>query len=124
MLKNIPWVSLIGAFWAAIRLNWWGLDIAIGYSTSFGSILLVLAIGALIWELFKSTDIRGGNFYLDLTFALLTLGGAVYTITILDQRDAWDLIDLIIFGVLAADAWVSPMMAYRTALRDVAHSSH
>jgi hypothetical protein len=124
MLKNIPWVSLVGAIWAVIRLKWWGLDIVLGYHTSFGVVLLFLALGALVAEFWKSVDIREGNFFWDLTFALATLGGGVYTITILDQRAVWDILDILIFLVLVVDAWVSPYLAFRTALRNVVHSSY
>ena len=122
MLK-IPWISLLGAFWAVIRLKWWGLDIVLEYTTPLGVGLLIVTFGALLLEFWKSVDIREGNFFWDLTFALLTLGGAVYTITILDQRNAWNVLDIFIFFILALDAWISPWFAFKTALRNEVHSS-
>ena len=124
MLKNIPYVTLVGAFWAVIRLKWWGSDIVLGYSTSLGVVLLFLALGALLAEFWKSVDIREGSFGWDLAFALLTLGGGVYTITKLDERFDWDILDVLIFLVLVADAWLSPYMSFRTALRNVVHSPY
>ena len=122
MLKNIPWVFLVAAFWATIRLKWWGQDLVLDFSTPAGIVLVFFAVIALVMEFLKSGDIREGNFILDLTFALLTLGAGVYTITILDQRNDWNRLDLLIFFLLAVDAWASPINSFRTALRNVVHS--
>ena len=115
----IPWTSLVCAAWAAIRLgNYLDLSLA----TPLGLVLLCTALFALVAEFFKSGDVGLGDFIRDLTLALLTLVVGVVTITLLYQRDTgMTVLDGIIFAVVVLDAWLSPINAFRTALRNLAH---
>jgi hypothetical protein len=117
----IPWAGLVCAVWAIIRLN---QSQVLDFNTPAGIALLFFAFIALVIEFFKSGDVGLGAFIWDLTFALLTLGFGVYTITLLDQRNDWNILDVLIFAVLVCDAWVSPINAFRTALRNFDHSQH
>ncbi len=79
--------------------------------------LVVVAV-----EFFRSGDVEPWHFFLDLAFALLTVGLGARTLTLVDQLYAWTAPDLIIFGMLCFDALFSPYNAFRTALRNVVHN--
>lgn len=120
-LVLIPWASLVCAAWATIRL---GRYVELDLATPPGLVLLCSAIFALVVEFFKSGDVSLGRFMRDLTLALLTLSAGVVTITLLIQRDAVTVLDGIVLAVLVLDAWLSPINAFRTAMRNVAIGSH
>jgi hypothetical protein len=114
----IPWASLVCAAWATIRL---GHYLVLDLATPPGLVLLCAAIFALVVEFFKSGDVGLGAFIRDLTLALLTLAAGVVTLTLLVQRDHVTVLDGIVFTVLVLDAWLSPINAFRTALRNISH---
>ena len=114
----IPWASLVCAAWATIRL---GRYLELDLATPLGLVLLCAALFALVAEFFKSGDVGLGEFIRDLTLALLTLAAGVVTITLLLQSDRVTVLDGIILAVVVLDAWLSPINAFRTALRNLAH---
>jgi hypothetical protein len=120
-LVLIPWATIVCAVWSAIRL---GHYLVLDLATPPGLVLLCAALVALVVEFFKSGDVGLGGFIRDLTLALLTLVAGAVTLTLLVQRDHVTVLDGIVFTVLVLDAWLSPINAYRTALRNVIHDRH
>lgn len=121
ILLLVPWASLVCAAWAGIRLSKY---LALDLATPPGLVLLCASLVALVVEFFKSGDVGLSEFIRDLTFALVTLAAGVVTITLLVQRDHVTVLDGIVFSVLVLDAWLSPINAFRTALRNVTHGNH
>lgn len=115
----LPWALLLWGAWHYIRVV---QRLVLNFGTPFGLAFLIFALGVLVVEFFRSTDIGPWHFFSDLFFALVTVGLAAWTLTLVDQLYALTTPDFIIFGMLFADALLSPYNSFHTALRNVVHS--
>jgi hypothetical protein len=119
MLKKIgfiPWTALL--LIGLILTQQLGLDRTMGKIPSI--VLLISSIVILIIEFFRSGDMRFHQYVVDTSFSLLVLiGGTWYLAYLFYSGIQIYMIDYIIYTILVVDSWLSPINAYRTALRNV-----
>lgn len=117
LLRRVPLVLIALVLWFVVKLVGPELTIANPLSAVF---IIGLFIVSNI-EFIKSSDITVSTFTLDLLFAFIgtvvCVSMAWYEYGVLGNMPC--LADLVVFGVVVADATISPMNSFRTALRNV-----
>jgi hypothetical protein len=115
-LSKIPWTLLIIIYMVVAHI----LPLEMGGMA--GYVFLVLCLGVLIVEVFKSVDIRLVPFFLDLVSSVVALIIATTLMSYLVFTKGWAAPTFFHwFGVavIVGDTILSPFIAFRTALRNM-----
>jgi hypothetical protein len=118
MKIKIPYLLIVTALlWAPARLMGW--DLSPGELP--GLLFLFVCLFAGFAEVYKGADVGLFNFKVEQAISIvnLLLVAAMFSF-ILIPRGSLALMDFVVAGMVFADAWISPVVAYATALRNFA----
>lgn len=106
--RYIPWLLVLIGIWLLIR------DTPLSWSVA------PIALATIMVEFYKSGDIGLRRFQFDLALAVLTLTAMTAILTHFATTGSFlPMPDLVVAAVVLADAWVSPVNSFRTALRNL-----
>jgi prolipoprotein diacylglyceryltransferase len=116
LLYKVPWTLILVLCWATARL--FGAQLAA--STVPGLIVIVAGFAALVIEFMRSSDITVRSFKMDLGMSIVALVTAsVVTTCLFTLHRGLAFVDLVVWVVVFADAWSSPVNSFKTALRNI-----
>lgn len=114
MLAQMPWMLLIIIF--LVGAEWF--DIAVEGTTSY--VFIGMTVVILFVEIFKSSDVGAMGFFFDQFWAVVALIIATALLSYLwfSAGKEPTFFHWLGFAMILADALLSPVIAYRTALRN------
>lgn len=115
ILYMMPWTFFLILYMVVVHVT--GLDMG----GIMGYVFLVLCMGVLFLEFFKSGDINVWTFLADLIFSTVAVIVATVLISYLMFNGGYSLSFFDWFGaaIILGDAIISPFNSFRTALRNV-----
>lgn len=115
--RKYPYLLTIVLLWAAAK----SAGLSMSASSISGLVFLAMAIAAGFLEVYKGADVGLGTFKLELFTALLaTVAATLFLCLYVVPRGAVQTADVVITAMVVVDAWLSPTIAYATALRNFA----
>ena len=112
----IPWTALL--FITLLGFHYFQVDLSTGSASSI--IVIIVSFLVLVLEFIKSGDIQFKRFIWDLTqsIVLLILATGFYSYLFFCKQHLF-FVDYIAYFVIVFDSWLSPINAFRTALRNL-----
>lgn len=94
------------------------IDLSVGTIASI--LTIVVSFVVLAVEFFKSGDITFRVFVLDITFSVvvLVIGTWLFSYLFIRGMKVY-FVDFMVYAILLLDSWMSPVNAFRTALRNL-----
>ena len=115
--RTYPYLLTVVVLWIVSK----SLGLSMSASSVSGLVFLAVAIAAGFMEVYKGSDVGLGSFKLELFTSLVaTVGATVFLCLYVVPRGAVQTADVAIALMVAVDAWLSPTVAYATALRNFA----
>jgi hypothetical protein len=112
----IPWTALLLLSVIAMRL--WNMNLVLGSVPSIG--ILIASILVMVLEFLRSGDIQLGKFITDTTISTISLIIASWYIAyMVIERKPLHFVEYLVYVIIILDSWLSPINAFRTALRNV-----
>jgi hypothetical protein len=115
-LYRTPWALIYVIFWVIARLA--GAQFFAG--NVYGLIFVLLGLGAMILEFQRSTDITVSSFKMDLGMSVLAIViTTAFTTWMITTSHQLAFADIVVWLVVFADAWSSPVSSFKCALRNI-----
>jgi hypothetical protein len=115
-IGKTPWALIVVLSYAIAKLM--GAQLVSGSIP--GLVFISAGVIALILEFMRSADITVFTFKLDLAMSILSLLiCAVVTTCIFTLKLPFGFVDVIIWAIVLADAWLGPVNSFKTALRNI-----
>ena len=112
----LPWTALL--FLLVSAFHYFHLDLSTGSIPSL--VVIVTGFIVLVLEFIKSGDIQFTRFIWDLTLSILILILATWFYSYLYFcKQPLVFVDYVAYFVIIFDTWLSPINAFRTALRNL-----
>ena len=114
---KFPYLLTVVILWVACK----SLGLSMSASSASGLAFMALAVAATFMEIYKGSEVGLGTFRVELLTALVaTVGTTVFLCLYVVPRGAVQTADVVVTCMVAVDAWLSPSIAYATALRNFA----
>lgn len=116
-LRHLPLALILVVVWSItrVRIN---VEHFFGFNQA-GLLLTCICFVVLVVEFFKSGDISLRSFEWDQIFSVIaTLIFPVVITTVILEKIGLHVTDVLMFGLVIADAIVSPINSFRTAQRN------
>ncbi|MEK7650212.1 MAG: hypothetical protein AAB367_04640 [Patescibacteria group bacterium] len=113
MFKRIPWALLLVLGWIMVRHS--GVDLSVEGVAIWP--FVGVSFVTLMAEFYRSGDIMILSYKLDQTFAVVATLVLGYGLSLAVQDP--HVLDLLVAAVVLADAIISPVNSFRTALRNM-----
>lgn len=114
ILARVPWMLLVIIF--LVGVEWFKIPL----EGTAGYVFIGMTVAILFIEIFKSSDVGAMGFFLDQFWAIFALilatGLLSYLWWVLGREPTF--FHWLGFSMVVADALLSPVIAYRTALRN------
>ena len=115
LLRRLPLVLILVLAWAALRLS--GCELTLGDPISWA--LVIACFSVTLIEFYKSGDITLTSFKFDLAFAVIATVVTAALVTHFWGQGVISVPDFFITVSVLADAFLSPVNSFRSALRNV-----
>lgn len=115
IIRRVPLVLILVATWAALRISGAPLD----HASPISWVLVIVCFLVAFAEFYKSGDVTLSSFKIDLAFAVAGTVAATVVAQSLWGQGSFSLPDFFVCAVVVADALISPVNSFRSALRNV-----
>ncbi|MBN2144591.1 MAG: hypothetical protein JW774_08200 [Candidatus Aureabacteria bacterium] len=112
----VPWTALLVVSVIALRLG--NMDLILGSVPSMG--VLIGAVLVMALEFLRSGDIQLKKFVWDTTLSVFILIGSTWAVAyMIINHISIHFVEWLVYAIVILDSWLSPINAFRTALRNV-----